>query len=98
MIVTSEMQARLNAHRDLWISLRRRIVQYKGPSYRWRDGWALYHWHGVQVTEDWIMQKDTLTADAAWQHVTNRPGWRDYTLFQAAINIMEHRDGGNQTC
>ena len=63
-----------------------------GPSYRWRDGWALYHWHGVEVPEAWIMRKDELTADAAWQHVTNRPGWRDYTLFQAAINIMKHRD------
>lgn len=23
-----------------------------GPSHRWRDGWSLYHWHGVRVEED----------------------------------------------
>ena len=22
-----------------------------GPSHRWRDGWSLYHWHGVQISE-----------------------------------------------
>lgn len=25
-----------------------------GPSHRWRDGWALYHWHGVKVPAHWI--------------------------------------------
>ena len=33
-----------------------------GPSHRWRDGWALYHWHGVRVPERWIMNKQSLTA------------------------------------
>lgn len=23
-----------------------------GPSVRWRDGWCLYHWHGVRIPED----------------------------------------------
>jgi hypothetical protein len=31
-----------------------------GPSLRWRDGWSLYHWHGVQVPRHWIEQRDTL--------------------------------------
>ena len=27
-----------------------------GPSIRFRDGWALYHWHGVQVPAEWILR------------------------------------------
>jgi hypothetical protein len=33
-----------------------------GPSHRWRDGTALYHWHGVRVPAHWIEARDTLTA------------------------------------
>jgi len=36
-----------------------------GPSHRWRDGWALYHWHGVAVPAAWIEEKDSLTPAAA---------------------------------
>ena len=25
-----------------------------GPSHRWRDGWTLYHWHGLRVPDDLI--------------------------------------------
>jgi hypothetical protein len=31
-----------------------------GPSHLWRDGWSLYHWHGVAVPAHWIEQRDTL--------------------------------------
>ena len=33
-----------------------------GPSHRWRDGWALYHWHGTRVPQAWIEDKASLTA------------------------------------
>ena len=33
-----------------------------GPSHRWRDGWSLYHWHGVRVPAEWIEQRDTIFA------------------------------------
>ena len=23
-----------------------------GPSHRWRDGWSLYHWHGVRIADE----------------------------------------------
>jgi hypothetical protein len=27
-----------------------------GPSHRWRDGWSLYHWHGVRLL-DYIIER-----------------------------------------
>ena len=45
-----------------------------GPSHRWRDGWSLYHWHGVAVPEHWIIKKETLTAKEAmtWENIEQR--------------------------
>jgi hypothetical protein len=31
-----------------------------GPSHRWRDGWSLYHWHGVKVPAHWIEKRAAL--------------------------------------
>ena len=36
-----------------------------GPSHRWRDGWSLYHWHGVKVPAEWIENKTGLSAKTA---------------------------------
>ena len=45
-----------------------------GPSHKWRDGWSLYHWHGVSIPEAWIMDKKTLTAKDAlnWENLEQR--------------------------
>lgn len=45
-----------------------------GPSHRWRDGWSLYHWHGVNVPENWIMNKESLSAKDAisWPNIEQR--------------------------
>ena len=32
-----------------------------GPSHRWRDGWTLYYWHGVRVSQQIIEAPRTLT-------------------------------------
>ena len=29
-------------------------------SHRWRDGWSLYHWHGVRVPDRWITHRKEL--------------------------------------
>ena len=44
-----------------------------GPSHQWRDGWSLYHWHGVKVPEEWIMEKslDAKTA-ITWENMEQR--------------------------
>ena len=36
-----------------------------GPSHLWRDGWAMYHWHGVRVPDEWITDRKSLTATQA---------------------------------
>jgi hypothetical protein len=36
-----------------------------GPSHLWGDGWAIYHWHGVRVPQEWIEEKGFLTPEMA---------------------------------
>lgn len=52
-----------------------------GPSHRWRDGWALYHWHGVRVPQEWIENKASLTAQTAL-------GQENVELRRAACEIV----------
>ena len=45
-----------------------------GPSYRWRDGWSLYHWHGVEIPAEWVEDKASLSAKMAltWANIEQR--------------------------
>ena len=52
-----------------------------GPSHRWRDGWALYHWHGARVPQAWIEDKASLTAAFALRV-------RNIELRRAALEIV----------
>lgn len=42
-----------------------RLHNETGPSMSWTDGWALYHWHGVVVPDEWVLKPETLTAEVA---------------------------------
>jgi hypothetical protein len=70
-----------------------------GPSHRWRDGWELYHWHGVRVPDEWIKEK-TLTPQIAvtWDNIEQRRaaceilGWVNVLSALNARVINKHRN------
>ncbi|WP_211091313.1 DUF6745 domain-containing protein [Pseudothauera rhizosphaerae] len=44
-----------------------------GPSHRWRDGWALYHWHGVSIPGEWVTGNPPSAKDAlTWPNIEQR--------------------------
>lgn len=67
-----------------------------GPSHRWRDGWALYNWHGVAIPEAWIERKHELSARDAltWGNIEQRRaaceilGW-DKILDQLNAKVID---------
>ena len=52
-----------------------------GPFCKWRDGSALFAWHGVRVPEYWIMDRHLLTAKEALQ-------WPNLEERRAACEII----------
>ena len=52
-----------------------------GPSHRWRDGWSLYHWHGVAIPAEWIEERASLTPQIALT-------WRNIEQRRAACEIL----------
>ena len=71
-----------------------------GPSHRWRDGWSLYHWHGVRVPAEWIEDRANLDPRIAltWENIEQRRvaaeiiGW-DRVLEQVeATTVNEDED------
>ena len=71
-----------------------------GPSHRWRDGWALYYWHGVRVPAEWIEDKAGLDAKTAltWPNIEQRRaaceivGWRRILEELKVKSIDKHVD------
>lgn len=70
-----------------------------GPSHRWRDGWALYHWHGVSIPAEWIEDRKNLTARTAltWPNIEQRRaaceiiGW-DRILSELKARVIDEDD------
>jgi hypothetical protein len=71
-----------------------------GPSHRWRDGWSLYHWHGVSIPAEWIEDRASLTPQIAltWQNIEQRRaaceilGWESILSELKARVINENDD------
>ena len=69
-----------------------------GPSHRWRDGWELYYWHGVQVTRQIVMAPETLTIEQVRKEenaevrrvMIERIGWDRFCKL-ADLKVI-HRD------
>lgn len=44
-----------------------------GPSIEYRDGWALYNWHGVAIPRDWVTGKKPSAKEAlTWENIEQR--------------------------
>lgn len=44
-----------------------------GPSHRWRDGWSLYHWHGVVIPAEWVTGLPPSAKEAlTWENIEQR--------------------------
>ena len=71
-----------------------------GPSHRWRDGWSLYHWHGVAVPGEWLENKESLTPRTAltWENVEQRRcaceilGWESILSELNAVTVEKDAD------
>jgi hypothetical protein len=60
-----------------------------GPFCRWRDGTALYAWHGIYIPCWWIEDKKSLTPEIAlkWENVEQR---RSACEVLGWVNVLEH--------
>jgi hypothetical protein len=64
-----------------------------GPSHVWRDGWSLYHWHGIAIPEEWIMDRSSITPTVAltWPNIEQRRaaceivGWHNILRMLNAV-------------
>jgi hypothetical protein len=44
-----------------------------GPSIAYRDGWSLYHWHGVSIPKEWVTGSKPSAKDAlTWANIEQR--------------------------
>lgn len=61
-----------------------------GPSHRWRDGWSLYHWHGVRIPGEWIEDRESLTPKTAltWEHIEQRRAACEILGWEAILSEL----------
>jgi hypothetical protein len=84
--------------RPEWIKIDERNLPHSsaGPSHRWRDGFALYFWHGIRVPAAWIESPKSVDPSAAltWKNIEQRRalaeiiGWKR-VLEQLKTKIID---------
>ena len=64
-----------------------------GPSHRWRDGWSLYHWHGVSVPAHWIEQRATLDPNEVIkaENVEQRAAGAEIVGWPRMLDVLKAR-------
>ena len=77
---------------------RGRLHCASGPSIAYRDGWALHHWHGTAIPEEWVTDRKLTPAVALGQpNIELRRaaceilGW-DHILTELSAKMID-RDG-----
>ena len=71
-----------------------------GPAIAYRDGWAVYSWHGVAVPSEWIENKSSLTPAVAltWSNIEQRRaacemvGWHRIVDELGGVTISKHKN------
>jgi len=63
-----------------------------GPSHRWRDGWELYHWHGVSVPRQWIVGPHPSASEVlAEENVEKRRAGIEILGWDAVLDELDAR-------
>lgn len=65
-----------------------------GASHRWRDGWELFHWHGVVIPKEWVTGSKPSAKEAlTWPNIEQRRaacelvGWKNILSELSAVTI-----------
>ena len=67
-----------------------------GPSHKWRDGWSLYHWHGVRIPDDWIGGGLDAKTAVTWPNVEQRRAAIEILGWQNVLSALDAKSlGGN---
>jgi hypothetical protein len=72
-----------------------------GPSHRWRDGWSLYHWHGVKVPAHWIEDRANLDPNEVikCENVEQRAAGAEIVGWPKMLDVLKVKvinDSGNE--
>ena len=72
-----------------------------GPSHRWRDGWSLYHWHGVKVPAHWIEDRANLDPNEVikCENVEQRAAGAEIVGWPKMLDVLKVtviNDSGNE--
>jgi hypothetical protein len=60
-----------------------------GSSIEYRDGWALYRWHGVSIPKEWVTGKPPTAKEAlTWQNIEQRRAAAEIVGWENILNEL----------